>query len=59
MQCTANSAGECHLDVVEVQGSNPWPCKQKGSFERGCFFRLGFNGGFETERQAEPPAEGL
>ena len=31
MQCTANSAGECHLDVVEVQGSNPWPCKQEGS----------------------------
>ena len=37
MQCTANSAGECHLDVVEVEGSNPPPCKQKSSFERGCF----------------------
>ena len=31
MQCTANSAGECHLDVVEVEGSNPPPCKQKGN----------------------------
>ena len=31
MQCTANSAGECHLDVVEVEGSNPPPCKQEGS----------------------------
>ena len=40
MQCTANSAGECHLDVVEVEGSNPPPCRQKSSFERGCFFCL-------------------
>ena len=47
MQCTANSAGECHLDVVEVEGSNPPPCKRKSSFERGCFFRLGIDGGLK------------
>ena len=45
MQCTANSAGECHLDVVEVVGSNPTPCKRKSNFARGCFFRLSGNKG--------------
>lgn len=34
-----NSAGECHLDVVEVIGSNPiGPIKQVVSKEMTCFF---------------------
>ena len=37
MQCAANSAGECHLDVVEVEGSNPPPRKQRGH-PNGCPF---------------------
>ena len=40
MQCTANSAGECHLDVVEVEGSNPPPCINRNSpfrYPEGAF----------------------
>ena len=43
MQCTANSAGECHLDVVEVEGSNPPPCKQRRQPEMGCLLLFRHN----------------
>ena len=33
-----NSAGECHLDVVEVRGSNPLPPIPQDSDNESFFF---------------------